>query len=220
MNRQLESYSDAALVWLGICERIAPQYHLLENAEELDAQPMLCLRPHWHYYSLCAEMFQDRLVMDRRLSPETVSSLRAINDTSMAWLGNIPIGALAELRERNENEKFRSRVTAFTSALHEASLNDIDRVAREVSRGIAALIAEHRNEISRIEAKYKSKFKQTAIASWLTAAAVYLPALAPFATIAPFGLAGKYINDKLDERAERKQALKSLTGVLATAHED
>jgi len=52
MNQQLSRYSDAELVWLGISERVAPQYHLLENAEELEAQPMLCLQPHWHYYSI------------------------------------------------------------------------------------------------------------------------------------------------------------------------
>jgi len=214
-------YSDAELVWLGICERIAPQYHLLENAEELGAQPMLCLLPHWHYYKLCSETFESRLVTKNLLSQETISSLRALNEPSMEWLGNIPIRALAELRERNENEEFRKRISSFTSALHDASLEDVDRITREVSRGVAALIADHRNEVRRIEEKYRPKYRKTAIAAWVTAAAAFVPALAPFlASLAPIGLAGKYINDKLDERAERKQAAKSLTGVLAAAQEN
>ena len=220
MNQKLSRYSDAELVWLGICERVAPQYHLLENAEELDAQPMLCLLPHWHYYSLCSKTFEGRLIAEELLSQETISSLRALNEPSMEWLGNIPIDALVELRERNENEEFRKRISSFTSALHGASLEDVDRVTREVSRGIAALIAEHGNEVRRIEEKYRPKYTKTAIAAWVTAAATFVPALAPFlAPIAPIGLAGMYVSDKLEERAERKQAAKSLTGVLAAAQE-
>jgi hypothetical protein len=191
MNQQLSRYSDAELVWLGISERVAPQYHLLENAEELEAQPMLCLQPHWHYYSMCAEMFEGRLIADKLLSQETISGLRALSEPSMEWLGNIPIGVLAELRERNENEEFRKRISGFTSALHQASLDGIDRTTREVSRGIAALIADHRNEVRRIEEKYRPKYSKTAIAAWVTAAATYLPSLAPFlAPIASIGLAG------------------------------
>src|SRR5690606_29285054 len=34
----------------GIAERFAPQYHLLENANELSAQPMLTQRTHWHFF--------------------------------------------------------------------------------------------------------------------------------------------------------------------------
>jgi hypothetical protein len=128
MNQRLSGYSDAELVWLGICERIAPQYHLMENAEELGAQPMLCLLPHWHYYNLCSKMFESRLVTGKFLSQEAISSLRALNEPSMEWLGNIPINALAELRERNENEQFRRRISVFTSALHGASLEEIDRI--------------------------------------------------------------------------------------------
>ncbi len=221
MNQTLSGYSDAELVWLGICERVAPQYHLLENAEELGAQPMLCLLPHWHYYSLCSKMFEGRLVAGKLLSQEAISSLRALNEPSMEWLGNIPISALAELRERNENEEFRRRISTFTSALHDASLEDIDRITREVSRGIAALIADHRNKVRRIEEKYRPKYRKTAIAGWVTVAATFVPALAPFlAPLAPIGLAGMYLNDKLDERAEKKQTTKSLTGVLAAAQEE
>lgn len=221
MNRELSKYSDAELVWLGICERVSPQYHLLENAEGLDAQPMLCLQPHWHYYNLCAEMFEGRLVSENLLSPETVSSLRALSHPSMNWLGNVPVDAIAELREKNENEEFRKRLSNYTSALHSAFLNDIDKVAREVSRGIATLISDHRNEVRRIEEKYRPKYTKTAVVAWTTLAATFAPALAPFlASVAPLALAGKYVFDKLEERTERRQASKSLTGILAAAQQD
>jgi hypothetical protein len=60
-------------------------------------------------------MFEGRLIADKLLSQETISGLRALSEPSMEWLGNIPIGVLAELRERNENEEFRKRISGFTS---------------------------------------------------------------------------------------------------------
>lgn len=220
MNEELSRYPDADLVWLGICERIAPQYHLLENAEELDAQPMLCIPQQWHYFNLCTRTFEGRLASENLLSVETLSSLRALGQPSLEWLGNIPIEVLAELRVRNENEEFRKRISDYTSSLHSASLNDLDRVAREVSRGIAGLISEHQNEVHRIEEKYKPKYAKTAVAAWSTLAVTFLPALAPFLSPAAVAaLAGKYLWDKVDERAERKKAVRSLTGVLAAARE-
>jgi hypothetical protein len=81
-------------VLLLIFERLVPQYHLLENADELQAQPMLSIPAHWHYYSLCAEMYQDRLTREDLLSPQTVETLRALNQPGLQWLGNVPIDAL------------------------------------------------------------------------------------------------------------------------------
>jgi hypothetical protein len=215
---------DGELVWNGIYERLGPQWHLLENAEELNSQPMLCLEAHWHYYTLCVKMFEGRLLEGKLLKPETVSTLRALNDSRFEWLGNVPIRALAELRERNENEEFRKRISGFTSALHESAVEDIDRVAAEVGRGIAALLADHRNKVRAIQQKYEQTYAKLAVAglgAWITLAATFMPALAPFLGAVPaLGLAGKYALDKTGEITERRQAAKSLTGVLAAANED
>jgi hypothetical protein len=150
--------------------------------------------------------------------------LRALNDPRFEWLGNVPIKALAELRERNENEEFRKRISGFTSALHESAVEDIDRVAAEVGRGIAALLADHRNKVRAIQQKYEQTYAKLAVAglgAWITLAATFMPALAPFLGAVPaLGLAGKYALDKTGEITERRQAAKSLTGVLAAADED
>ena len=42
-QQQLGALPAAALVLNGICERLAPMYHLFENAEELIANPMMPL---------------------------------------------------------------------------------------------------------------------------------------------------------------------------------
>ncbi len=215
--------ADGELVWNGIYERLGPQWHLLENADELNSQPMLCLEAHWHYYNLCVKMFEGRLLEGKLLKPETVSTLRALNDSRFEWLGNVPIRALAELRQRNENEEFRKRIDGFTSALHESAVEDIDRVAAEVGRGIAALLSDHKNKVRAIRDKYERSYAKLAVAglgAWITLAATFMPTLAPFLSAIPaLGLAGKYALDKTGEIVEGRQATRSLTGVLATTHE-
>jgi hypothetical protein len=208
--------SDGALILNGIWERIAPQWHLLENAEELHSQPMLCLDAHWHYYTLCTNMFQSNLLESNLLKPQTVNTLRALADKNFEWLGNVPVDALAKLRENNENEEFRKKISGFVSELHESAVEDVDRVASEVGRGIASLLSENKKKIEEIERKYKRLYEQTAMTSWITLGATFVPALAPFAAAIPI-LAGKYAWDKIGEIRDKRQISNSLMGVLASA---
>jgi len=48
----VQGWNDAELVLNGVIERLVPQYHLLDNADNLSAQPMLCLAAHEHYYTV------------------------------------------------------------------------------------------------------------------------------------------------------------------------
>jgi len=218
--KQYESLSNGELVWNGIFERLAPQWHLIENADELRAQPMLIFGAHWHYYTLCTEMYQGRLVEANYLQPSTVNTLRALSESRFAWLGNVPIEALVKLREQNENEEFRKRISTFTSELYEAAIEDIDPVAAEVGRGIASLLREHNNRVQEIKEKYARRYGKTLVAAWVTLAANFVPSLAPFVSIVPpVTLVGKYVCDKVDEISEKRKASRSLTGVLAAAKE-
>jgi hypothetical protein len=209
---------DGVLILNGIMERIAPQWHLLENATELHSQPMLCLDAQWHYYSLCANTFQGKLLENELLEKETINTLRALSNKQLNWLGNVPIDSLAKLREDNENEIFRKKIAGFVAELNESTVNDINRVGSEIGRGIASLLSEHKKEINKIQSKYDLLYGKTAVASWITLAATFFPALAPFASLTP-ALAGKYIWDKIAETREKKQLSQSLMGVLASAKE-
>ncbi|MHB1290647.1 MAG: hypothetical protein ACYCY5_00460 [Sulfuricella sp.] len=51
----MERLPCGVLVLNGILERLRPQYHLMENAEELVAQPMLSQSVHWYYFERCAQ---------------------------------------------------------------------------------------------------------------------------------------------------------------------
>lgn len=204
-----------------LMERLAPQYHLLENAEELRAQPMMALPAHWHYHRLIVETFEGQLVHAGSLSQSTISTLRALNHPGNDWLGNVPIKSLVTLRENNENEAFRKALSAYTSDLHEADVENIDRIAGEVGRGLAAMIVAHRREVRRIADEYKLEYSKTLAAGVVTAAAMFMPALAPFVggLVAPFALAGAYAYSKSKESAAKQRAARSLVGVLATARD-
>lgn len=215
---KIANISDGLLVFNGILERLAPHYHLLENANELLAQPLVCLESQWHYYSLCAKMYENKLQNQSLVSPDTSLVLQSLNTPNLQWLGNIPLTALVELRKNNENEYFRTHLAKYTKELNAASISDINRIAAEIGRGIASLLAEHQKEIRTIETKYSCLHKQTAISGWITLAAIMIPALAPLAgSIAPLVVAGKYLLDKTNEIQERSKAANSLMGILSTA---
>jgi hypothetical protein len=210
--------SDSQLVLQGLLERLVPQYHLLENAEELSSNPMLSMESHWHYYSMCAQASEERLKNLGLLDPVTMTSVRAINQPDLNWLGNVPIEDLARLRTDNVNAQFRKELQTLTSSLHESVVGDLDRVAREISKGIAALLADHNKHLREEAEEFQRKYKLQAIGACLTVAATFMPVLAPLvasATAAAIGLT--YAGTKLDEHAKKRQQSKSLLGVLATS---
>jgi hypothetical protein len=215
---ELSNLPRGMLLLNALMERITPQYHLLENAEELSSCPMVCLPAHWHYYSLACKFFEQRLKAQGVLDEATINTVRGINQPELKWLGNIPVEGLVDLRRNNENETFRKALKDRISELHGAALSDLNRITSEVCRSIASLLNAHNGRIGEIEKKYQSKYRNIAIGSWATLAATLVPALAPIAGItAPLALGGTYLNAKLSERKERAKAARSLMGILAAA---
>lgn len=205
-------------VFNGICERLAPQYHLLENAEELGCHPLMCLDQHAHYYKIVATANNARLEKAGLINPKTNALIEALASQRLDWLGDIPIDTLIRLREDNENIGFRKRLQDAVGRLHESVLTDIDKVAAEVCHEIAIAIAEHEKQQRNIMEKYRRIHGQTAVMAIAAAGVGLFPALAPFlANAAPFALMTKYGYDKISECAEKRTLAKSLVGVLATA---
>jgi hypothetical protein len=205
-------------IFNGICERLVPQYHLLENAEELGCHPLMCLDQHAHYYKIVAAANNARLAKDGLLDPKTKALIEALSSQRLDWLGNISVETLKRLREDNENISFRKRLQDAVGRLHESLLTDIDKVAAEVCHEIAVAIAEHEKQQRDIQAKYKHVHGQTAVMAVAAAGVTLFPALAPFlVNVAPFALLTKYGYDKVSESEEKQVLTKSLVGVLATA---
>lgn len=219
-----------SLIFNGIIERLVPQYHLLENANELAAQPMVSQQIHWHYFERCASAETRELVNAQVISRESFDVLRSIQDDSLRWLANIPVEGLADLRRNREHAEFREQLKKFTTQLASAGPAELFSVAREVKHGLEAMIQLQQKAIADIEHKYTpSKWKAltgaslgvvaSASVSFLPALATVVGARAPVATaILSVGAgAASYTKELIGEAIEKRQARKSLLGMLAIA---
>jgi len=214
----LEQLTDAQLVCNAILERLEPQYHLIENATELKAQPLLSVEQQGYYFKLCASATEDLLEGHEVISSATRATIETLSQQKFEWLSNASIDALVEMRLNNENERFRDQLSKATSQLNEAGLSDLNRVSSEVARGIGGLLNEHRQSARKLEEKYKPKYGSLAATGWLSCGALLLPHLSPLiASIPGITLAGKYLQTKLEQCHEKRELASSLLGILATA---
>jgi len=220
-----------SLVLNGIVERLVPQYHLLENANELAAQPLVSQKAHWHYFERCASAEARELVNAQVISRESFDVLRAIQDDSLRWLANIPLEGLVDLRRNREHAELREQLKKFTTQLAGAGAADLSSVTKEVRHGLEAMIQLQQRTIADIERRYApSKWKAVAGAALGVAASAsvsFLPALAtavgataPVVTSVLSAGAGAvaYTKELVGEAVEKRQARTSLLGMLAIAH--
>ncbi len=202
----------------GIMERVNPQYHLLENSEELGSHPLLSIEQQAHYFRLISATNSARLTRLGVLDRQRKSLIDGFGNERLRWLCQVPIEALVELRKNNENAAFRKRMEAMVRTMHDSAIEDSDRVAAEVSRELSSAIADHEREIREVQDRYSRIHGQTAVGAWVALGAVLIPSLAPFLGItAPLAVATKYAWNKIEERTEKKVLSKSLMGVLACA---
>jgi hypothetical protein len=218
------------LVFNGILERLRPHYHLMENAEELVAQPMLSQDAHWYYFERCAQAEARELVNERVLSRESHDILRALQDDSLTWLANIPIEGLAELRRNLEHAELREQLKKYTAQLTSAGPAGLEAVAKEVRHGLEMLIQRQQKAIREIEAKYSPKKWAAVVGGALSTAAgatmFFMPAVASVsrvpapaaAVIAGLGGGGlAYAKELVSQVVEKRKARNTLLGLLATA---
>jgi len=217
----MSSLTDAQKVCNALLERLEPQFHLIDNSIGMRAQPLLSVEQQAYYFKLCAKACSDSLERGSTISTATRASIDALATQQFEWLSNATIDALVEMRLNNENERFRKRLAESTSILRNADLEDIDRVAGEITTGIGGLLNEYRSEAKRLDQKYRRKYGGLATASWLSIGAFVIPYLAPLvAGVRALSHAGKYVMTKLEERDERKDLANSLVGILANAQDD
>ena len=227
---KLKRLPTGILLFNGIVERISPQYHLLENSSELDAQPLLNQETHWHYFEKCADATSVDLVRKNVLSDQAFQNLRAIHDDSLSWLANIPIEALAKMIEAGEHRWLREELAKCTAQLAVAKAGNLDATVREVRHGLDSLVQRQVKAMREIEKKYEPKKWQPAVGFGTTLAVVgmatMLPILAPtLGMVAPVVAAGAaavlavrtYAQEKAGEFIEKRQARSSMIGILATA---
>lgn len=227
---KLKKMPTGMLFFNGVLERISPQYHLLENASELDAQPLLNQETHWHYFEKCADATSVDLVRKNILSDQAFQNLRAIQDDSLSWLANIPIEELAKMIEAGEHRWLREELAKCTAQLAAAKAGNLDATVREVRHGLDSLVQRQVKAMREIEKKYEPKKWQPGVGLGASLAVVgvaaMLPILAPtLGIVAPAVAAGAaavlavrtYTQEKAGEFIEKRQARSSMIGILATA---
>lgn len=232
MLAQLSNLSPAMILLNGVLERLRPHYHLLENADAMRAQPLLTQAVHWHYFEKCANANALDLCQTKVISEQTFLTLRAVQDDSLNWLATIPIPTLVNLIANGEHKWLREELVKYTSQLHASGSAQLDEVVREVTHGLASIAQRQQRAMNEIERKYEPKKKAVifgALAGGSVAATVLmLPMLAPLLGVtAPFtaaaaalgGGATGYAKEKIGERSEKRQAQRSMIGVLATIHQ-
>ena len=201
-----------------LMERITPQYHLAENAEELAAQPLLSVEQQAHYFKIVAQTNTGRLEKLGLINRNTSLVLESFSRERLSWLANIPLNSLVEVRKQNENAQFRKRLDGAIGRLHESSLANIDRVTAEICSEIDHALAEHQQELNKIETDFRQKNIKTAGAVVAVASAALVPSLAPYIGAAlPLAVAAKYGWDRWDKRVEERKRSKSLMGIIAVA---
>ncbi len=214
---QSSSLAPQLLVLTGITERLNPQFHARDNATTLGAQPLFWLPSQFHYFKLTSQVGNDSLRQTGLLNPSTHSALQALLAPSASWLGNVPIGDIARLREEGCNEEFRCRIRTYLDELDGAALTDIDNVVAGVMRGLHSLLEEHDRKAQRIAEQYVQKHAGTLGLSILTTCALMYPSLDPWLGLAPLAPLGKLAKDLIGEFFQNRTLARSLTGVLCEA---
>lgn len=226
---KMKTLPSGILLLNGVLERVRPHYHLLENATELGAQPLLSQRAHWHYFEICAQANAEDLRRKNVLSEQAFETLRAVQDDSLSWLARIPVQLLSELLVNNEHRWLREELNKYTAHLAGAGAIDTSEMVREVSHGLASMVQRQQKAMSDIERKYAPKKMAAYVGGGaglaIAATAALLPSLSPLLGVAvPVVAAAAAIGggalgfgkEKLGEQVEKRQAERSMLGVLAT----
>ena len=177
---ELFSKGDATVVTNAIFERIMPNYHLLENSDELRSHPFLCVNAQAHYYQLIASMKNAATGEVSSFDPTTSAILQSLTSKRLDYLANIKDAQLVALRKTNENIEFRRELRDLVNSLSNSTLADVGHVAAEVCSHIERAISKHEKQISSLNDKYQAKHKYTALIAGSTLAVTMFPVFAPF----------------------------------------
>ena len=215
------SHGDLAIVTTAIFERISPNFHLLENADELRSHPFLCIGTQAHYYQLIANMKNVSVANKTTFDPSTAAILKSLTSQRLDYLANINDSQIIELRKTNENIEFRRELRDLVNSLSNTKMEDLGYVAAEVSSHIERVISKHEKQVASLNDKYAAKNKSTALMVGGAVAASMIPILAPFsAATIPVSIAAgatKYFSDRFDKNAEAKGLSHSMMGVISLA---
>lgn len=208
-----ESLSDPELALVLMMERLRPLYHLVENANEFNASPLMTQLAHWQYYKLMGKANEAFRIKTK--SSDMFDVIEPLSGQEHRWLGNVPIDVLVQLRARGENQDFRRKVLTQIEELRKSTPGDFALTSAMVSRTLDLILLDHAKELKRLRDKYEFAYAPQAVASWYTIAAWFFPTLLPALPMAVPIMT--YFGTKVAETVETRRANQSLTGILAAS---
>lgn len=214
-QRGLDRLPPAALMLNTIMERLAPIYHMNENADALNANPLMAQSVHWHYYELLATASKDSLQKEDALPPDILDISKELTSQERCWFGNVPVDVLVDLRRRGEYLDFRRKLGTALADLRASTRNNVASNVVMVERALRQVSIEHHREMANLEARYKRTYTPLAIGGWVTIAASFLPYFPPLTVAAGVAALVGYLGGKAQELMERRQLGRTLTGILA-----
>ena len=66
------------------------------------------------------------------MDPTQKALIAGISQPRMKWLSGVPIEAIAEIRERNENVEFRQRLEKVVRQKHDSTIDNAPKIAVEL----------------------------------------------------------------------------------------
>ncbi len=161
--------------------------------------------------------------MDQGILGRRVERLLTALDNGQLSLntGNVPVGDLVKLREANANEKLRKSLAEHMKGLAEADETNLNRIAAEIARALASLIAEHSNEAEKLWQEYKKKLVLSG-GVILTSRVALSPCLAGLFGLTSglaglVGSVGPVAKDFVHYRLDRNTLSQSMLGILSDA---
>jgi hypothetical protein len=215
--KMLDSMPDGEVALSAIIDRLAPQFHLEENATLMTASPLIAVPQQWHYFRLLRRVETSALMGQQIIASGTNQLIEALNQTSVHWLGNVPIKDLVVLRMESDNERFRRELDTRLKELGGADQATLDTVTSRVVRALASMVTEYEKETRRIADEYQHKHTETAIGAWFTFLSGFLPLFPMITAAGGLAVVAKYATQKVSERMRYNQSRRTLMGLLAAA---
>lgn len=142
-------------------------------------------------------------------SPKHMIGINTLTDSKFKWLGNVPIKTLIDMRENGEMNDFRSIISNNLNEYHNANLENIDIITKDVNYNITGAFKKYENELKRLNEKYKfSKFDRVGltITMGLGITGFIFPPLALISVI----VGGSTATDVIKKWNEKKDEIKEL----------
>jgi hypothetical protein len=213
-----QSLPPSLRVFSGIIDRLSPQYHMMNNAHDLAAHPLVCIEQQAHYFRLVSNADNTKLEVEGLVDKKSATLINSLSSKKMSWLSNAPNAALIAARKAGGNANFRARLQKKIDALHSSKQGDFKRVLPEIVHEVDQAISEHNALVKEVDEKYINKHAVNAITFVAGVAANLLPSVGPLlGTTLSFAAAVKAASDVSDQDGEKERLATSMIGVVAAA---